>query len=73
MLTVDARSKIDVMTQLNRSRGILSGTGSDSKYEAKISYLLRRDEVEEGELVVTSIIIILAIFIIPVILQRLSC
>lgn len=54
MLTVDARSKIDIMTQLNRSRGILSGTGDDSKYEAKISYLLRRDEVEEGELVVTS-------------------
>lgn len=54
MLTVDARSKIDVMTQLNRSRGILTGTGDDSKYEARIAYLLQRDEVEEGELVVTS-------------------
>lgn len=54
MLTVDARSKIDIMTQLNRSRGILTGTGNDSKYEARIAYLLRRDEVEEGELVVTS-------------------
>lgn len=54
MLSVDPRSNIDVMTQLNRSRGILSGTGDDRKYEAKISYLLRRDEVEEGELVVTS-------------------
>ena len=30
------------------------GTGDDRAYEAKISYLLRRDEVEEGELVVTS-------------------
>ena len=54
MLTVDPRSKIDIMTQLNRSRGILTGTGSDTSYDAKISYLLRRDEVEEGELVVTS-------------------
>lgn len=54
MLTVDVRSKIDIMTQLNRSRGILSGTGDENKYEARISYLLKRDEVEEGELVVTS-------------------
>lgn len=54
MLTVDVRSKIDIMTQLNRSRGILSGTGDENKYEARIAYLLRRDEVEEGELVVTS-------------------
>lgn len=54
MLSVDARSKIDIMSQLNRSRGILTGTGDDSKYEARIAYLLRRDEVEEGEIVVTS-------------------
>ncbi|MBQ9815974.1 MAG: rod shape-determining protein MreC [Proteobacteria bacterium] len=54
MLTVDPRSKIDIMTQLNRSRGILSGTGENDRYEAQISYLLRRDEVEQGELVVTS-------------------
>lgn len=54
MLAVDPRSKIDIMTQLNRSRGILSGIGADDSYDAKISYLLRRDEVEEGEIVVTS-------------------
>lgn len=54
MLTVDPRSKIDIMTQINRSRGILTGTGSENSYDARISYLLRRDEVEEGELVVTS-------------------
>ena len=54
MLAVDPRSKIDIMTQLNRSRGILSGTGENDRYEAQISYLLRRDEVEQGELVVTS-------------------
>jgi len=54
MLTVDPRSKIDILTQMNRSRGILTGTGDDRRYEAKIAYLLRRDEVEEGEIVVTS-------------------
>ena len=54
MLTIDPRSKVDVLTQLNRSRGILSGLGDEKQYSAKISYLLRRDEVEEGELVVTS-------------------
>lgn len=54
MLSVDPRSKIDIMTQLNRSRGILSGTGENAEYKAQISYLLRRDEVEQGEIVVTS-------------------
>lgn len=54
MLSVDVRSKIDIMTQVNRSRGILIGTGDDRRYEATIAYLLRRDEVEEGELIVTS-------------------
>ncbi len=54
MLTIDPRSKVDVLTQLNRSRGILTGTGDEDHYDAKISYLLRRDEVEEGELIVTS-------------------
>ena len=54
MLSVDPRSKIDILTQMNRSRGILSGLGRDDAYDAKISYLLRRDEVEEGEIVVTS-------------------
>ncbi|MCL2325195.1 MAG: rod shape-determining protein MreC [Proteobacteria bacterium] len=54
MLTVDPRSKIDILTQMNRSRGILTGTGDDRRYEARIAYLLRRDEVEEGEIVVTS-------------------
>ena len=54
MLSVDPRSHIDVMTQINRSRGILTGTGDDRSYAATISYLLRRDAVELDELVVTS-------------------
>ena len=54
MLTIDPRSKVDVLTNLNRSRGILSGMGDEKTYHARLSYLLRRDEVEEGELVVTS-------------------
>lgn len=54
MLTIDPRSKVDILTNLNRSRGILTGLGDEKTYEAKLSYLLRRDEVEEGEIVVTS-------------------
>ncbi len=54
MLTIDPRSKVDILTNLNRSRGILTGIGDEKTYHAKLSYLLRRDEVEEGELVVTS-------------------
>ena len=54
MLTIDPRSRIDILTQLNRSRGILTGSGDEKSYSGKIAYLLRRDEVEEGELVVTS-------------------
>lgn len=54
MLTIDPRSKVDILTNINRSRGILTGLGDEKKYEVKLSYLLRRDEVEEGELVVTS-------------------
>jgi len=52
MLAVDPRSKIDILTQSNRARGIL--VGHDNDYLAQISYLLRRDEVEEGDIVVTS-------------------
>ncbi len=54
MLSIDPRSRIDILTQINRSRGIMTGTGDEKSYDAKISYLLSRDEVELGELVVTS-------------------
>lgn len=54
MLTVDARSSVDVVVQRNRARGILEGRGHDNDYDARIAYLLRREQVEPGDLVVTS-------------------
>ncbi len=54
MLAVDPRSRIDILTQTNRARGVLMGLGEERDYFARIAFLLRRDEVEEGDTVVTS-------------------
>ena len=54
LLAVDPRSNIDVLTQSNRARGILIGLGLERSYTAKLGFLLRQDEVEEGDVVVTS-------------------
>lgn len=54
MLAVDPRSSIDVLVQRNRARGILRGRGYDNSYRSEVAYLLRRDEVREGDLIVTS-------------------
>jgi len=54
MLAVDPRSRIDILTQTNRARGILHGLGLEDDYAAEISFLVRRDEVEVGDVVVTS-------------------
>ena len=54
MLTVDTQSSIDVLVQRNRARGILRGLGHENDYYARIAYLLERDEVRPGDVVVTS-------------------
>jgi len=54
MLTVDTQSAIDVLVQRNRARGILRGLGHENDYYARIAYLLERDEVRPGDVVVTS-------------------
>lgn len=54
MLTVDPRSSVDVIVQRNRARGIVQGIGYDNAYTSRVAYLLRREEVREGDLVVTS-------------------
>lgn len=54
MLAVDPRSSIDVLVQHNRARGVLQGLGNDDDYRATIAYLLRRDRVAVGDVVVTS-------------------
>lgn len=54
LLTVDPRSSIDVVVQRNRARGLLRGLGHENDYQGELSYLLRREEVAEGDVVVTS-------------------
>lgn len=53
-LTVDPRSSVDVVVQRNRARGVLIGLGHETDYDARIAYLLRRDEVVPGDVIVTS-------------------
>jgi rod shape-determining protein MreC len=54
LLVSDPRSKLDVMTQRNRARGLVQGLGHSKDYEARVGYLRRKDEVAEGDQVVTS-------------------
>ena len=54
VLAVDPRSSVDVLVQHNRARGVLQGLGHDDDYAARIAYLVRRDEVSAGDVVVTS-------------------
>jgi rod shape-determining protein MreC len=54
VLAVDPRSSIDVIVQRNRARGIAVGLGHSNDYSSRLAYLLRRDEVLPGDVVVTS-------------------
>jgi len=54
LLTVDPMSSVDVVIKRNGSRGILKGTGETNRYQCKIEYLLKTDEVRIGDVVVTS-------------------
>lgn len=54
MLTADSQSRIDVLVQRNRARGILVGEGHDDDYTGRVAHLMARDAVEIGDVVVTS-------------------
>ncbi len=54
LLTVDKRSSIDIVVQRNRARGVLTGSGEPRNYNCHVGYLLRRDEVRVGDVLVTS-------------------
>jgi len=54
ILAADPRSSIDVLVQRNRARGIVEGLGHSDSYDSRVAYLTRRDEVREGDIVVTS-------------------
>jgi rod shape-determining protein MreC len=53
-LIVDAGSGVDVVVQRTGTRGYARGTGDESKYMLNIEYVQRTDEVEVGDLLVTS-------------------
>jgi rod shape-determining protein MreC len=53
-LVVDAGSSVDVVVQRTGARGFARGGGDDKKYLCKVQYMERTDEVEVGDLLVTS-------------------
>lgn len=53
-LVVDAGSSVDVVVQRTGARGFVRGTGDESKYSCSVQYVERTDEVEVGDLLVTS-------------------
>jgi rod shape-determining protein MreC len=54
MLLVDPRSAIDVFVPRTGGRGILRGKQGENGYRCSIEYLVRGDQVREGDKVVTS-------------------
>lgn len=54
LLAVDIKSAVDIVVKRNNAGGILRGTGEIDRYECEIEYLLRRDEVRTGDLLLTS-------------------
>jgi rod shape-determining protein MreC len=53
-LIVDGGSAVDVVVQRSGARGIIVGTGDERRYACKVQYMQRTDEVEVGDLLVTS-------------------
>ena len=54
MLTVDPKSAVDVRIERTGGRGLLRGVDGSNRYTCRIEYLLRREQVKVGDLVVTS-------------------
>jgi rod shape-determining protein MreC len=53
-LTVDASFGIDVEDERTHARGFVRGTGDPARYECKVEMVDSRDEVDVGDLLVTS-------------------
>lgn len=54
VLAVDPTSAVDVVIQRTGARGMLRGIDGVNRYTCRIDYLLRKEEVKIGDLVVTS-------------------
>lgn len=53
-LVVDAGSGVDVVVQRTGARGFVRGTGDETKYLCSVEYVQRTDEIEVGDVLVTS-------------------
>lgn len=53
-LVVDAGSGIDVVVERTGARGLIRGTADETKYRCKVEYVKRTDEIQVGDLFVTS-------------------
>ncbi len=53
-LVVDSRSGVDVVVERSGARGFVRGKADEKKYLCKVQYMKRTDEVEVGDLLVTS-------------------
>lgn len=54
ILAVDPKNTIDVIIQRTGGRGLLRGIDGSNSYVCRIDYLLRKEDVRVGDLVVTS-------------------
>ena len=54
VLAVDPKSAIDVVNQRTGGRGLLRGIAGSNRYACRIDYLLRKEEVKVGDLIVSS-------------------
>ena len=54
ILLSDPRSRVDAISQRSRTQGVVQGLGHERDYHAKISYLLQKDELRVGDVMVTS-------------------
>ena len=53
-LVVDAGFAVDVVVERTGTRGFVRGSGSESEFRCRVEYVKRTDEVEVGDLLVTS-------------------
>jgi rod shape-determining protein MreC len=54
LLTVDSGSGIDVVVERTGARGFVRGTGNPNQYACRVEYVQRTDEVDVGDLLLTS-------------------
>jgi len=54
LLSVDSGSGDDVVSERTGARGFVRGTGDRSRYACRVEYMKRTDEVQVGDLLLTS-------------------